>query len=399
MCVEAQAQKPPDEPLPSGAEAQFRQVLATLAKDSQGAALIAADRLVAQYPNFRLAQLIRGDLLLARTHSITGFGNGAHVARDRLEVFRAEAMARMRAAKDPPPPDSVPRYLLELPKSQQYAIVVDASRSRVFLYQNLAGVPRLVQSFYSSLGKLGIDKEREGDQKTPIGVYQVTSKIPGNKLPDLYGWGAFTLNYPNDWDRLRGRTGYGIWIHGVPSSTYARAPQASDGCIALANPEIAQLAPVVSPGTTPVVISQRVEWVTRDAWRAERNAFRRELEAWRVDWESRSTERYLAHYARSFRSDGMNLARWRAHKQRVNSGKAWIKVSLGSLSVLRDPGGQPMMVVSFDQDYRSSNLVQKTRKLQYWVLEDGRWKIAYEAPEGRPVLTLPESYPAKERSS
>lgn len=395
----AQAQRTEEESEAPGADARFRQVFATLAKDHRGAALREADSLVAQYPNFRLAHLMRGDLLLARAHRIAGFGGGVHAPRDQLELLRAEAKARMRAAQDLPPPDKVPRYLLQLAAAQKYAIVVDASRSRVFVYENAAGVPRLTGSYYSSLGKRGIEKEREGDQKTPIGVYRVTSKIAGSTLPDLYGWGAFALNYPNEWDRLRGRTGHGIWIHGVPSDTYARAPQASDGCIALANPEIAQLAPHVTAGTTPVVIAKRIEWASHDAWRAERDAFKRALESWRLDWESRDSTRYLAHYARSFRSDGMNLERWSAHKRGVNAGKSWIRISLNHLSVTRDPGAQALMVVSFEQDYRSSNLAQKSRKRQYWILEDGLWKIAYEGAEGRPVLALPESYPVKQGSS
>ncbi len=363
------------------------------------AALGETDRLVAQHPNFRLAHLLRGDLLLARVRAIDGPGSTEHAARERLEELRAEAAVRLRAGKELPPPDRLPSYLLQLAPSQKHAIVVDASRSRVYVYQNAAGVPRLVEHYYSTLGKRGIEKEREGDQKTPLGVYYVTSKIPGSKLPDLYGWGAFPLSYPNEWDRLQSRTGYGIWIHGVPADTYARAPQASDGCIALANPEIEQLARRVQPGVTPVIIAQRVEWVAPEAWRAERETFLRQMEAWRADWEGGDGERYLAHYARSFRSDGMNLERWRAHKRRVNAGKSWIRVSLANVSVFRDPGRQPLVVVTFDQDYRSSNLVQKSRKRQYWVLEDGRWKIAYEAPVGRPVLALPESYPGRRAKS
>lgn len=149
----------------------------------------------------------------------------------------------------------------------------------------------------------------------------------------------------------------------------------------------------MQPGLTPVIIAKRADWVPLEAWRTERDAFLRALHAWRADWESRDSERYLAHYATGFRSDGMNLERWRAHKRRVNAGKSWIKVSVSNVSAFLDPGAQPLMVVTFDQDYRSSNLAQKARKRQYWVQEGGRWRIAYEAAVGRPVLLLPESFP------
>ena len=374
------------------AEAQLQRALDLVGRGRLDEAIGAVDKLVARYPNFRLAHLVKGDLLLARTRPIRDFG-GTAPASERLKELRAELAVRVRDARDRPPADHVPRYLLRLDPAQKHAIVVDTGRARVYVYENANGTPRLVRDYYSSIGKHGFLKEREGDKKTPIGAYHVTSHIPGKKLPDLYGWGAFPISYPNEWDRRLGRTGYGIWIHGVPSDSYVRAPLASDGCLALANPEIEELATRVQPGVTPVVISEKVEWLAPEAWRAEADAFERQLDAWRRDWESRDTERYLSHYARSFSADGMDLAAWSAHKRRVNAAKKWIKVELGAVSVLRNPGREPLMVVTFDQDYRSSGLSQRARKRQYWTLEDGRWKIAYEAPLQRASLVLPESYP------
>jgi murein L,D-transpeptidase YafK len=357
-------------------------------------ALHTLDGLVKRYPNFRLAHLVRGDLLLARVQPIEALGNSGDAARERLEELRAEAKARMRAEIELPPAGRVPRYLLQSDPNQTSAIVVDTARSRVYVYEVKGATPRLVRDFYTTIGKRGIEKEREGDRKTPIGVYEVTTWIPGNKLPDLYGKGAFPIDYPNPRDRLLGRTGFGIWIHGVPSDTYARAPLASDGCVALANPDLESLATRVRPGATPVIIAREVEWVTPAQLQLERNAFLAQLEAWRRDWESRDTERYLAHYAVGFRSNGKDLDGWKAHKHRVNAGKAWIKVALEDVSVFRDPGGKDLISVTFNQAYRSSNLSQRTRKRQYWTLEGEHWKIAYEAPIHAQVLKLPESYPA-----
>ena len=197
---------------------------------------------------------------------------------------------------------------------------------------------------------------------------------------------------------MAGRSGYGIWLHGVPSDTYARAPRASDGCVALANADIAELAKRVQVGVTPVIIADQIEWTTPAARSDERKAFMDQLEAWRRDWESRDAGRYLAHYARDFRSDGMDIAAWSTHKRRVNASKRWIKVSLDNVSVLRNPGQKALMVVSFDQDYRSSNLEQRTRKRQYWTVEGGRWRIAYEAPVGSAPVALPESFPRQRAS-
>ncbi len=379
----------------NGADAQIKLVFENIQQKQLDAALDEVDRLIARHPNFRLAHLVRGDLLLARTKPIAALGNTGHTARDRLEELRAEAIARLRAYNDHPPADLIPRYLLWFDPAQKNAVIVDGGRSRVYVYENAGGTPRLVEDYYTTLGKYGIEKALEGDKKTPIGVYHITSQIPGSKLPDLYGWGAFPINYPNEWDRRLGKTGYGIWLHGVPSDTYARAPWASDGCIALSNPDIEQLGKSVQPGVTPVIIAERVEWVTPAAWRAERDAFMLQFQTWRTDWESLNTDRYLSHYARDFRSDGMDVAAWSAHKRRVNSAKTWIKITLANMSIFRSPGKQDLIAVTFDQDYRSNNLSQRTRKRQYWAMEGGRWRIAYEAPVGATVTTLPESFPGK----
>jgi murein L,D-transpeptidase YafK len=383
----------PADPPATAAEAQLRRVLASVSEGRLSAALGEVDGLIGRYPNFRLAHLVRGDLLLARATPIGGFGNTGHAAPDRLEELRAEALARVRGQREAPPAGSVPRDLLALAPAQTHAIVVDASRSRIYVYENSRDGPRLIADYYTTLGKRGTGKLREGDQKTPIGVYHVTSSIPGSKLPDLYGWGAFPIDYPNAWDRRSARTGHGIWLHGVPADNYARAPLASDGCIALANDEIAELARHVRPGVTPVVIAERIEWVAPEAWRAERDRFMRGLEAWRVDWESLDPDRYLSHYDGEFRAGGTDLAAWSAHKRKVAASKRWIKVGLANVSVLRSAGRGGVIEVTFNQDYRSSNLSQRARKRQYWVEAGDRWKIAYEANVGGSKLLLPESFP------
>lgn len=391
------AAAPPDTGVNS-AEARFERVLQEVAAGKVKAALDDVGRLAERYPNWRLAHLVHGDLLLARSGPIAGFGNSSDAAGERLEALREEALARLRFVRAPAPPGAIPRYLLQLDRAQNSAIVVDAGRARVYVYENADGTPRLVRDFYSTLGKNGVDKLRQGDRRTPLGVYHVTAKIPGSKLPDLYGWGAFPISYPNEWDRMAGRTGYGIWLHGVPSDTYARAPRASDGCVALANADIAELAKRVQVGVTPVIISDQIEWTTPEAQRAERAMFIRHLEEWRRDWQSLDAGRYLAHYSREFRSDGMNLADWSAHKRRVNASKRWIKVSIDNVSLLRSPGKKALMVVTFDQDYRSSNLDQRTRKRQYWTMEEGRWRIAHEAPVSGASVALPESFPRQRAS-
>jgi murein L,D-transpeptidase YafK len=342
-------------------------------------ALKRVDALIAEYPNFRLAHMVRGDLLLARTRPLQGFGNVVKtVPQDRVDGLRDEALARLRALRDRPGEDWLPRYVLQLHPEQKHALVVDSRRSRLYVFANSGGLPKLIADYYVTLGKKGIDKVREGDQKTPLGVYHVTANLPRSKLTDFYGAGAFPINYPNEWDRRQGRTGHGIWLHGVPSDVYSRPPRASDGCIVLANLDFDALGRHVQVGLTPVIIADQIEWVDAVALERDRTGLGAALEQWRADWESRDTDRYLAHYSARFASGKQDYAAWGAHKRSVNAGKRWIKVGLSRVSMVRYPSERDFVVVTFEQDYRSDGLKNVMKKRQYWVKEGDRWKILYE---------------------
>jgi murein L,D-transpeptidase YafK len=342
-------------------------------------ALKRVDALIADYPNFRLAYLVRGDLLLSRARPLETFGNVVKtVPQDKVEGLREEALARLRALRDRPDNGLLPRYVLQLPPQEKHALVVDSRRSRLYVFANDAGRPRLVADYYVTLGKNGVDKTREGDQKTPIGVYHVIANLPKSKLSDFYGAGAFPINYPNAWDRRLGRKGHGIWLHGVPHDLYSRPPRASDGCIVLANPDLVSVGRYVQVGLTPVIIADQIEWTDARALDVERSSLAAALEQWREDWQSRDTERYLAHYSPRFSTGREDFAAWAAHKRKVNAAKKWIKVALSRIGMFRYPSEGDFVVVSFEQDYRSSGLSNVMQKRQYWVKEDGRWKILYE---------------------
>lgn len=365
----------------AGPEEALARIFTEIEGNRLGNALQLTEGLLRQHPNYRLAHLIKGDLLLARTQPISTFGALTDAPADKVADLRAEAVARLTAYRDKPPTDFVPRYLLQMQPDQRYAIVVDTKRSRLYLYENDRshdGRPRFVADYYITQGKLGAEKVSEGDKKTPVGVYHVTANLPRQKLADLYGSGAFPINYPNEWDKRQGRNGSGIWLHGTPSDTFARPPRASDGCVVLTNQDLDAVAKNLQVGLTPVIISNSVEWLSLDDWAKERSELNQSIDTWRADWESRDTERYLKHYSKRFQSSDQNLAEFSAQKKQVNAGKEWIKLKIDNLSVFRNPGKEEVVVVTFNQDYRSNNLNNQMKKRQYWLREDGQWKIIYE---------------------
>jgi murein L,D-transpeptidase YafK len=334
------------------------------------------DRMLARNPNFRLGHLIKGDLLMARAGQPVAFASSAATAAS-VASLQDEARVRLQRYLDAPPTDYMPAPLLQLAATQSHALLIDTSRSRLFVYANDLGRPRYVTDFYISLGKNGIEKQREGDQKTPIGIYTIMALK--DNLPDFYGPGAYPLSYPNEWDRLNGRNGHGIWLHGTPSDTYSRAPWATDGCIVLTNEDLARLSKYVDISRTPVVIGQAVEWRESRRWEAERETFLAAFERWRSDWESLDANRYLANYSPAFRSERRDFASWSARKRQVTSGKSWIKVGTDDLSVFAYPGTSDLIMITFEQDYRSNNLSNRTVKRQFWAREGGRWRIVHEA--------------------
>jgi len=223
------------------ADRQLASSLLAISESRMPEALTAVDQLTQQHPNFRLAHLVKGDLLLARAHPLLTLGNPGGPRNADLEQLRDEARQRVRALTDSLPNDKIPAYLLTLDESYRHALVVDASRSRLYVYANRAGTPVRVADFYVTIGKAGAGKQKEGDNRTPIGIYSISGFKSPRELTDFYGSGAFTLSYPNEWDTRQGRNGHGIWIHGSPSNTYSRAPRASEGCVVLANDDLSRL--------------------------------------------------------------------------------------------------------------------------------------------------------------
>jgi murein L,D-transpeptidase YafK len=352
--------------------------LLEIKENRMDSALTEIETVLKMNPNFRLAQLIKGDLLTARARALTSLGNSTAGMGDQIDDLRDEAKARLLRYEQDIPRNEIPKYLVQLDRKQKYAIVVDLGRSTLFLYENQNGNIRYVSDYYISIGKNGIDKEKEGDKKTPTGVYYVVSKMPQDQLADLYGIGAFPLNYPNEWDKREGREGHGIWLHGTPSDTYSRPPRASDGCVVLTNQDLEMLEKNLQTGLTPVILTKGIEWSPAEDIARTRRELQTQIEDWRDDWESLNTPHYLEHYAQDFLSERQNLSDWAKHKYRVNSTKSWAKIKLDQISIFLYPGRDDMAVVNFDQDYASSNFTYRTKKRQYWILENGRWKIIYE---------------------
>ncbi len=346
-------------------------------------------KLTKRAPKFKLAHLVLGDLLLARFDQVSSIGSSSlmqEVGAEReteIEQLRREAKARLRGYLALVDGVEVPKALLTLSSQTDYALVVDKSKNRMYVYRNLGpGLPpELVDDFYIVLGKKTGDKYKRGDLKTPNGVYFVTGYLPDEKLPSLYGAGAFPVNYPNEYDRHLAKTGYGIWLHGTDKSFYSRPPLDTEGCVVLTNEEFIRIGQYIRVGRTPVIISEEVEWVSGKDWLDLNIEIQATLERWRQSWEETDLESYLQLYSQDFWAKGHSNKSWKRYKKQVFAGKKFQKIDLIDLTLLAYPkvaDGRQLLVANFLQKYRSNNYNGDMRKRLYMVKEAGQWKVLYE---------------------
>lgn len=301
-------------------------------------------------------------------------------ARPPLVDLSDEARLRLISEHAVPKPGTIPDSVLRLAASYKHLIVVDLPRAHLYVLGNEGGHLKLLSHHYAAMGKNGWGKQTSGDNRTPVGIYHITSWIDGNNLPPFYGAGAFPLNYPNLWDQFKRRTGYGIWLHGVPAGTDTRPPRSSEGCVTMSNTELLALKPYVELGQTPVLLSDALHWQEPSQMQKDRDAFMARVERWRAAWSSQDTATYLDFYGPEFTTEGMNRKAFAVHKQRVNAQKKFIDVQLSDISLYRYPGSDDqLMLAEFTQHYRSDNYKLDSRKQQFWKRDDnGKWKIFRE---------------------
>src|SRR5690242_12883982 len=120
----------------AGPEPMLARIFEQIEANQIEPALQQTEALIRAYPNFRVAHLIKGDLLLARSRTIKTIGNAENAPADKLADLRDEAIARLKAYRNRPPANYVPRYLMQLQAGQKFAIVVDTQKSRLYLYEN-----------------------------------------------------------------------------------------------------------------------------------------------------------------------------------------------------------------------------------------------------------------------
>lgn len=109
-------------------------------------------------------------------------------------------------------------------------VVVDLGRHTLALCEKAEAVA----TFSVRLGRGGIGKMKEGDGKTPVGVYPLGEPRPSTR------YGTFIpIGYPTDEQRKQGYTGSAVGVHGPARwvkwlGSLVNTFDSSDGCVGVA---------------------------------------------------------------------------------------------------------------------------------------------------------------------
>jgi len=225
------------------------------------------------------------------------------------------------------------------------------------------------------VGKLG-QKEKEGDLKTPIGVYSLKYKIiPKNPF---YGPLAFVTSYPNLYDKLHDKDGHGIWIHGKPLDGEQR-PDLSKGCIVLDNNDLEKLANTIDYKKTTLQIYEKPIFAKKD----DIASILAMIYKWRRAWEKSDLDTYLSFYSKDFkRSNGQNFEKFKNYKKRVFQNKKHQKVTIYFRNISIVPYQNPKNIIiyriAFYEEYNSLSYKWKGNKEVFVKKEGDKFKIFIE---------------------
>ena len=252
-----------------------------------------------------------------------------------------------------------------------YIFVAEKSSHKLYLYRNDSGNPTLVKTYPMATGKIKGDKWRSGDRKTPEGIYNFQKFLPAKELlrrygkeGEIYGSGAFTMDYPNPIDHMEKKTGGGIWLHSTNDESRIQKGLDSRGCIVVSNIHLKEISTYMSLQRTPVVVVEKIHYLKKELWERDRNQIQEFINTWEDAWEQENISDYISHYdPKKFHSPTHgNLKRYKAYKSAVFRGNGKPNLEISHLTILRENN---YVKVSFAQHYQSNRLNDVGEKTLY----------------------------------
>lgn len=266
-------------------------------------------------------------------------------------------------------------------REEMVVLFVDKTALKAELVTWPEEVPKseTIRKFTVAIGKEKGDKQKQGDNKTPEGIYLTESVIDGKDLPEKYGPFAITLNYPNPFDLVESKTGYGIWLHGVINDDRVEEANVTEGCVAFYNADIEALTTWLRPEQGVVVIANDLKEVNQ---KSDLELVASATKSWIAAWQQRDIDQYIKHYADDFQNNGQNVTAYKTYKKNVFGSYKKMSVDISKLRIITHP---KYAVAMMDQDFNGDDRFKAGgRKILYWRKnQQGQWGIVREIHQNR----------------
>jgi murein L,D-transpeptidase YafK len=257
-------------------------------------------------------------------------------------------------------------------ESLNYVVLCNKNNKDIKVYNTKNN--KLLYSSKVIIGKNSGNKIKEGDLKTPIGVYKLIEKL--DKLDPFYGPFALESDYPNDFDRSLNKTGHGIWIHGVPYNE-KRDPY-TKGCIALDNKNLKKLDSSIKIKDSVLIISEKDNLKTT---KSDIATILSSIYKWRDSWKYSDFKTYSSFYSKEFkRKNRSTLDKFLAHKKRLFDKKEKKIIRFSNINIIPYPNdlNKNIYQITMDEYYKTATYKYVGKKELFVEIINNKMKILTE---------------------
>lgn len=259
-------------------------------------------------------------------------------------------------------------------ESIQHILICTKDMQDIQMYNNGKTKNKLLFEHEVFTGEKSGAKQSEGDLKTPIGVYKFTQRL--TKLDEFYGPVALVTSYPNNFDKLQGKTGSGIWIHGLPQNQI-REPF-TKGCIALDNKQLTTLNNQIDIKKSILIIKEKKRL------NISKNTISNILSqifSWKQAWQLSDIDKYLSFYSQEFKkSNGTGLKRFKKYKKRVFAKNEEKSIIFTKINIIPYPNNlnKNMFKITLFEKYKAPSYKFTGNKELYIEIKDNKIRILHE---------------------
>jgi murein L,D-transpeptidase YafK len=270
-------------------------------------------------------------------------------------------------------------------KFSHHVILVEKATHKLHLYENFGTIPKLVKTFSTATGKFKGDKKSNGDHKTPEGIYTIYEFLSKQELlrrhgkyAEIYGSGAFPMDYPNFIDKREGKTGGGIWLHSTDDDNRISKGLDSRGCVVVQNQDLKDISKYIELNHTPIIVVQDVFFLSQTTWERNRKDINSAVQKWANAWQIKDFQTYISSYDSEQFHDKKHgsYQGYRNYKRAVFSRPDTPEIKLDFISIFATAD---YAVVLLQQDYRSPVINDIGKKTLYLKKDKNYdWKIVGE---------------------